>query len=280
MKKLLLRKSEGSRNQSGSIHRRRVAMTPVLLAALLSTGVASPARTEEITFKIAFHDSVKLPDGMKAKAYIMMKTLDTRWQHLGTADLPKPGTYKTDKIVCDKPGIFFTANISDILYQIDEINLQQECRGGEIVFLFSLKQYAGILQTAAASLTTGTPNTNLIEGRFREPSEDGERDLTWMLGADNTATASVVATELAEQARRSGAATLAQAYRVLGLDLAASALRFVTGTDTNLAFDPAQGKFVLSQDTVGAIRELQKSQNLKADGKLNWSTLKTLQAIQ
>jgi len=68
----------------------------------------------------------------------------------------------------------------------------------------------------------------------------------------------------------------AKSYRIFNFDLAKTK---VSGPG-ELTFDTKQNSWVLSDRDVEKIKEFQSTKNIKADGKVNWLTMKYLGKVE
>jgi hypothetical protein len=233
-----------------------------------------PAAAEDITFKIAFDNSVKIPSDMRMLGWIKMKMPGQKYERTVSFQVPTPGQIHTKTFKCSKPGILFSAELTNILYEIDDLDSEKSCSAGEMTFVFHEKRYADSLRKALAELTTNT-------GTFRNAELASYKDeLGAALESQNIATAMTKSSELYNALLAAGAPpSRAEPYRILSLDLGQSILKtagFLDPGTKALTFDPRQKKLVLDNKSVTSIRHFQSTNNLTADGNLNWSTMRHL----
>jgi len=190
--------------------------------------------------------------------------------------VPDPGQLHTKAFKCSEPGILFSAEVTNIIYEIDELDAEKSCGAGDIAFVFHEKSYADSLRKALANITTDTGPLNAAA--FISYKED----LNSALEMHNVAAALTKSSELYNALLAAGAPKAeADPYRILSLDLAQTSLKsagVLAPGVRGLTFDPEQKKIVLDNVSVKSIRAFQSTNNLSATGNLNWNTMKRLQS--
>jgi hypothetical protein len=187
--------------------------------------------------------------------------------------VPHPGSENTDKFKCSQPGIFFTAEVTNILYELDELEAEQQCHAGEITFVFREKQYAEILRKATEGSLPFSGSTvagDIVKYHI---------DLKNALETEDSSAALIKSSQLYDSLLQAGYKQVAEPYRILNLDLAKTKLKSVgmlKPYSGDLFFDPMQKKYVLDDNSIALIKEFQSDKNLVADGKLNWRTMELL----
>lgn len=252
----------------------------LFLIALIGAVVVgcNNANSESITFKIVFDDSIKITPNMKMLGWIKMKSPGQKYERQLSFQVPTPGATNTNQFKCSQPGIFFSAELNDITYELDEFDKEKTCRAGEIAFKFHEKQYASALRRA---LSESSNSANFPRGTI---FADSQAELKQAIDAQDAVTSLTKSAELYNQILQVGGKAKAEPYRILNLDLAQAALKSTGTLDPGakgLVFDPSQKKLVLDNNSVASIKIFQAKNNLIANGKLDWQTMQFLgQAVQ
>jgi hypothetical protein len=260
----------GMRTHRGLVH----WATAIALAGTLSIAGPTVVKAENITFRISFAKSVKLPPDTRMVGIISMKKLGQKYETAATFIVPNPGVERTNQIKCSEPGIFFTAEVRNIIYELDELVPEKKCQSGEIPFVFREKKHAAFLKAALKenAVPTTAPQIPVNVAGYAT-------DLRIAVQNKDTTTALVTSSQLNYALSKAGYKTLAEPYRVMNLDLAKTKLisagKLEPGSEA-LYYDPLQKKYVLDDRTVELIKNFQKEQRLTADGKLGWDTIKML----
>jgi hypothetical protein len=246
----------------------------VMRTALIAAGLAFAANgavADEISFRIKFVPEVANPAAGTMIGDIKILKPDSKdWKPLLSIDLPHPGIRATDQIKCDQLGIYFTAEINNALYRLDVQDRKKECRLGEITFTFREKQYAWQLRQAMQQIDfSGLENADKLAY--------WKTDFENALKNNDTPGMLTSSAQLSEALRTVGAAKKAEPFRIFNLD---TAKRTLLGPTAELFFDPQQKKYVLDNEAVTAIKQLQVRENLQASGHLDWNTMKALTAGQ
>jgi hypothetical protein len=208
------------------------------------------AQADEITFKI-----IKLPD-LPLPGSILMKTSDKSWYK--AIDVPVEGSIKTNKIKRSL-GIYFKA-IATLWYV--PIEGEKDCHAGEIAFRFKEKTYVASLLRAV--------NGDLFS-EVKAPNEvvSWQKELSSAAQAGDSETILKRSTEIYDYLVKAGLADKAKPYHTLNLDIAKTK---ISGPG-ELYYDPDQHSYVLSEQDIANLKNVQETAKIKSDGKLNWVTM-------
>jgi hypothetical protein len=226
-----------------------------MAAVYLSLCVTGVAQAEEITFKIAVH-----PDKVSA-GWIRMETSPGAGVWRDVYPIPPTGSLKVT-VPC-VAGTLFRARIEDDHIPFDRNHRQKGCAAGEIVFLFREKTYTALIRDAVS----GTA----LAGIYDDEVVGWQTDLTKAATENDTETSLKRSSQIYNFLIGSKNYSAAEKYRVYNFDKAKTQLG-----GGELAYDPFQNRFVLNKEDEAMIKQLQREYNLKATGKLDWSTMESI----
>ncbi len=256
-------------------HNTREDFLKLGLGLLLAAGCAiQPAHSDDITFRILFDHSVKLPSDLQMNAWIKVKSSGHDYERRISFRVPTPGKRETTQFDCTKSSLFFTAEVTNILYELDALDAEKECQQGEISFLFHEKKYSKYLAKAIEGYSL-----NEIKSA---PFSTYQANLTDAMKNNNVAAALINSSQLYGSLSGAGYKKIAEPYRALNLDLAKKVLvstGFLEPGAGGLFYNLSQKKYVLDDDSVNSIKQFQSNKKLIANGKVDWKTMNLLGSI-
>ncbi len=163
-----------------------------------------------------------------------------------------------------EPGVYFAIIPKDSTYLVPE---DQPCRPGEIVFELPRKRYSSFINTAKLNIPQ-LKNIAKIADLGKLPE-----NLETALEKGDSSLVAQISTEVHARLQKHTGLINAEPYGVMALDAGA---RATGGTGLVLDETNQKDRFVLSYESVAAIKKFQEETGIDVSGKLDYKTLYAL----